>query len=433
MNLANQGLITTSTFGTGNAGSLFVNVGKLSLQNQSLITSSTAGAGDAGKLNIRASDSVEVLSGSRIASETVGSGNGADLTVVTGRLVTRNGDISTSTIPESSGRGGDLRVVASDSIDISGEVGTAVGGLYSSTLGSGQGGNLTVETARLSVRDGGRIEAGTGGIAPGGNVTVNASDSIELIGTSAVGILPNGVATVVPSGISSFSLQLGSADGGDVNLTTGNLTIQDSAEVTTRSEGKGKAGDISANVRNNLRLSRGNITATSLQAGGGDINLTADDTRLSNSSLISTSVKESTGGGGNITINSKVFLAIEDSDILANAEAEPGGDIFINSDAFLADIFSRGAAVPVGRNPGDFARFRNNDRVDISADSRTGKRGTVTYPNIEQIRGVPALPSDLVDAEGLIDRHCSSNSSAKQSSFTITGCGGLQSRSPAGA
>jgi filamentous hemagglutinin family protein len=208
VNLANQGLITTSTFGTGKAGSLLIDTGKLNLQNQSVITSSTAGAGNAGELNIRASDSVEVLSGSRIVSETVGTGNGADLTIVTGRLVTRNGEISTSTIFESSGRGGNLRVVASNSVDISGEVGTAVGGLYSSTLGSGQGGNLTVETARLSVREGGRIEAGTGGIAPGGNVNVNASDSIELIGTSALGILPNGVATFLPSGISSFSLQL---------------------------------------------------------------------------------------------------------------------------------------------------------------------------------------------------------------------------------
>jgi large exoprotein involved in heme utilization and adhesion len=220
-------------------------------------------------------------------------------------------------------------------------------------------------------------------------------------------------------------LILGSADGGDVNLTTGNLTIRDGAEVTTRSEGQGKAGDISANVRNNLRLSRGNITATSLQAGGGNINLNADDTRLSNSSLISTSVKESTGGGGNIRINTTVFLAIEDSDILANAEAGPGGDIFIKSEAFLADIFSRRLAEPVGRNPGDFARFRGNDRVDISADSRLGRGGSKIYPDIEQIRAVAELPADLVDPSELIDRRCTPAGSAKKSSFTITGRGGL--------
>ena len=35
------------------------------------------------------------------------------------------------------------------------------------------------------------------------------------------------------------------------------------------------------------------------------------------------------------------------------------------------------------------------------------------------------MPSDLVDAEGLIDRRCSPGGAAQQSSFTVTGRGGL--------
>ena len=469
VSLTNKASISTSTFGTGNAGTLLIETGNLSAQNQSNIISFTLGAGDAGDLTIRANDSVEVNSGSGITSQTNGSGTAADLTVETRRLSTRNGVIiagagttitfngTFSIFSQSNGRSGNLTVRASESVDIGGEPGTFIGGLFTSTSSYGEGGDLSVETGRLTVQDGGRIEAGTFGTGLGGTVTVNASESIELRGTSADGTLASGVSAYSrPPSDFDANLWQGNANSGSVNLTTNQLIIRDGAEVTTavegksqtgnagniqvqtnalsltnggrittRSDGKSNAGNINVNVRGNLRSSGGTISATSTQLGGGDINLAADDTRLNNSSLISTSVKESTGGGGNITINSTVFLAIEDSDILANAEAGPGGDIKINSDAFLADIFSRGAAEPVGRNPGDFARFRGNDRVDISADSRTGTSGTVTYPNIEQIRGVPALPSNLVDAEGLIDRRCTPNSNARKSSFTVTGRGGL--------
>ncbi|HEY9610007.1 S-layer family protein [Allocoleopsis sp.] len=400
-----------------------------------------------------------------------GNGNAADLTVETRRLSIRNGLISAVAgisitadganliVSPSKGRSGNLTVKASESIDISGEPGTVTGGLFTSTLGDGQGGELNVETARLTIQDGGRIEAATVGAGVGGTVTVNASESIELIGTSADGTFASGLSAYSRPPLDSnldANLWQGSANSGSVNVTTNQLIIRDGAQITTavegksqtgnagdiqvqvnslslsnggritsRNDGKSNAGDINLNVRGNLRSSGGTISATSTQLGGGDINIAADDIRLSNSSLISTSVKESTGGGGNIRINSTVFVALEDSDILANAEAGPGGDIFIKSEAFLADIFSRGLAEPVGRNPGDFARFRGNDRVDISADSKAGQSGTVTYPDIEQIRGVPALPSDLVDPEGLIDRRCTPNSKARGSSFTVTGRGGL--------
>ncbi|HEY9612768.1 hypothetical protein, partial [Allocoleopsis sp.] len=482
--LTNKASISTSTFGTGNAGTLLIETGNLSVQNQSFMISATVGAGDAGNLTIDAHDSVEVNSGSQITSQTSGSGNAADLTVETRRLSLRNGEISTGTGPIvaadinpliyslTNGGSGNLNVRASESVDIGGEPGTPIGGLFTSTASFGQGGELTVETGRLIVQDGGRIEAGTFGTGVGGTVTVKASESIELIGTSADGNFASGISAYSRPPLNfDANLWQGNANSGNVNVTTNQLSIRDGAQVTTavegtsqtgnagdiqvqanslslsnggritsRSDGKSNAGNINVNVTGNLRSSGGNITATSTQLGGGDINIAADDIRLSNSSLISTSVKESTGGGGNITMNSTVFLAIEDSDILANAEAGPGGDITINSSAFIADLFSTGLAIPVGRNPGDLNQFRgngrndisvsvadssrNNDRVDISADSRTNTDGTVSVRGSFSERRVNPLP-EWVNAEELIDRRCTPANTNKKSSFTITGRGGL--------
>jgi large exoprotein involved in heme utilization and adhesion len=400
---------------------------------------------------VHTSDAVAV-DGSKLATETYGNGNGGDLTLETRNLsVLNGGEISTGVFRDSSGQGGKLSVNASNSVDLNG------GSLATATLGTGRAGDLTVNTRTFTAEGRGRVEAGTVGLSQGGNVTVNALDSIALSGQSPSGNRPTAISAFSrPPGDVDSNLWSGNANSGGVNLTTKNLVIQEGAQVTTavegssqtgnagnvqvqadsldlinggsitsRSEGQGRAGDISVNLKNNLRSSGGIISATSTQAGGGNINIAANDIRLRNSSLISSSVKDSTGGGGDITINSEIFLALEDSDILANANAGSGGNITIKSPGFLADLFSTGQAEAVGRNPGDFAQFRGNGQVDISAESQTGPSGTVTYPNVDPTRGASELPSNVVNASELIDRRCTAKGSARSSSFTVTGRGGL--------
>jgi filamentous hemagglutinin family protein len=474
VNVLNQARISTSSSGTGVAGALDIETGKLSIRDGSLVVTSPFGSGAGGDLTVRATESIEVINGSglststngsgdagnviietqnllvdsnsKLSADTFSSGQGGDMTINTRTLSVRNGgEVSTGVFENSSGNGGKLSVNATDSVDLNS------GSLVTLTAGSGAAGNMDINTRKLTAQNGGRIEARTASLSPGGTVTVNASESIELSGKY-------GSVTKQGTAISAFSdnLSFGNAPSGNIILNTGELIIRDGAQITTQTLGRGKGGDVRVqanslfltnegnitsrsdggvnagdagnifvNLNDKLQSSGGIISATSARAGGGDINITANDIRLRNSSLISTSVKESTGGGGNIAINSTVFLAIEDSDILANADAGPGGDIFLNSDAFLADIFSRGLAEPVGRNPGDFARFRGNNRVDISADSRTGTSGTVSYTYIDPTRRVAPLPSDFADAEGLIDRRCTPTDKKRASSFTITGRGGL--------
>jgi large exoprotein involved in heme utilization and adhesion len=381
-----------------------------------------------------------VVNDSKLSADTIGRGNGGNVRIETNNLSIRNSEVSTATSSTSSGRGGTLNVTASDAVEISG-----LGGLVTGTAGSEAAGDLTVTTGRLTAQGGGRVEAGTAGIGQGGTVTINASESIELSGSSSDGQSSSSVSSksgaasnlgsgnvnittgelILRDGAEVTTETLGKGDGGDVRVQANSLSLTNSGSITSRSEGLGRAGDISVHLTDNLRSSGGIISATSTQAGGGNINIAADDIRLDNSSLISSSVRDSTGGGGDITINSEIFLALEDSDILANANAGPGGNITIKSPGFLADLFSTGQAEAVGRNPGDFAQFRGNGRVDISAESQTGPSGTVTYPNVDPTQGAAELPSDVVDASELIDRRCTPSSNARSSSFTVMGRGGL--------
>jgi filamentous hemagglutinin family protein len=421
--ISNQGLLSTGSFGSGNGGTLSINTRQLDVINSGLdggISTIAIGTGNSGNLSILATESMNVVGRSNvITSSDQGTGIAGSIDITTNRLSIRDGSrVVSSTI--GAGDAGDVNIRARDSVEV-----VNLSKLSSDTFGTGNAGDLNIETGKLSIQNA-EVSTGTfdNSTGQGGNLSITASN-VELIGGS--------IATAAR----------GQGEGGDVRLQANSLNLNNGGSIRSSSEGKGNAGnagDIFINLSDRLTSNRGIIAATSAQTGGGDINITAEDIRLRDSSVISSSVFDSSGGGGNITIKSTVFLALDDSDILANADAGPGGSITINSPAFVANLFARGQAVAVGRNPGDLARFRNNGQVDISDDfarfagnnrtdistaSVSNTSGPATFPNVEQIRAVASLPSDLVDPEGLIDRRCAPNNSAKKSSFTITGRGGL--------
>jgi large exoprotein involved in heme utilization and adhesion len=183
----------------------------------------------------------------------------------------------------------------------------------------------------------------------------------------------------------------------------------------------GQAGNLTI-IANSLTLNQGSITAetgTSGAEGGANITLKGLDLLLmGNESLISANAL-GTANGGNITIDSKFIVATpptgsEGSDIVANAVNGDGGRVNITTEGLFDTDF----------------RPRRTPLNDITASSETGAAGVVsiTTPNVDPSRGLGELPTNLVDAQGLIDRSCTAGrGSAFNSSFTVTGRGGLPS------
>ena len=64
---------------------------------------------------------------------------------------------------------------------------------------SGDGGNLTIETQRLIIKDGAQVKASTFGEGSAGNLNIKASESIELDGfvLGNNDIFPSGLFTQV--------------------------------------------------------------------------------------------------------------------------------------------------------------------------------------------------------------------------------------------
>jgi large exoprotein involved in heme utilization and adhesion len=356
------GLFTQSQ-GSGNAGDLTIVTGRLLLRDGTQVLTSTLGEGNGGSLQITASESVELIGtsadgqfGSGLFTQSDGSGDAGDLTIHTGQLLVRDGaEVSASTKGE--GNGGNLQITASDSVELIGRSadGQIPSGLSTSTSrkGSRDAGDLTIHTGRLLVRDGARVSASTFGEGKGGSLQITASDSVEVIGTSADG--------QIGSGLFAQS-NTGSGNAGELRIDTGRLLVRDGAVISSRSFGEGTAGDINITARDTLRADNGTIRTNTNRSAGGAITIKAGDIRLFGDSDIISNVASGADDGGNIYLEADSILAFDDSDILAFATDGRGGDITLNTRAFFGENYR-----PAPRNT-DPDTLDLNNQVDVNAD-----------------------------------------------------------------
>ncbi|HEY9831899.1 MAG TPA: hypothetical protein V6D26_15050, partial [Stenomitos sp.] len=434
LSLLNGGSLGTNTSGTGNAGNITIDTRQLVVQNNQPGSTVTTGistaafpgsTGNGGNLTIKAAESVELIGNqpgsftidpglstalslaqlpTGLLTSTSGSGQAGDLTIETGRLTIRDGaGASTSALQDSSGNSGILTVNATQSVDLQGKGGLATATLGSGaagdlmvttgeltvekgavisadTLGAGNGGNLTITTPQLSVRDGSRIGAATTGQGVGGTITVNSSE-VELVGTSPDGRVASGL----------FVNSQGSQKAGNLFVNAERVKLENGAQISA-STASGNGGDIKLNVQDLLLLRRGSTistTAGTAQAGG---------------------------DGGNMTINANLIVAVpnENSDITANAFKGRGGNITITTQGIFGLQF-REQLTPLS---------------DITASSEFGIDGVVDIntPGVDPSRGLAELPTNVVDASGQIAQSCPDTGGAtaqKQSKFIVTGSGGL--------
>ncbi len=100
----------------------------------------------------------------------------------------------------------------------------------------------------------------------------------------------------------------------------------------------------------------------------------------------------------------------EGSDIIANADKGNGGKVNVNATGIFGIQF----------------RARRTPLNDITVRSEFGLDGVVDInTSFDVTQGLVTLPTDFVDATKLVDRRCTPNDPFRQSSFYITGRGGI--------
>ncbi|AFZ18249.1 two-partner secretion domain-containing protein [Allocoleopsis franciscana] len=335
IDLSPEGLIVSALFAqanrgaTGNAGDLTINTKHLLVRDGAQVAVSNLGTeGAGGILTVNASESVEVIgigisaNGGEVTSglfaRTEGAGDAKDLTINTRQLIVQDGaEISAST--KGAGDGGDLIVNASESIQLIGES----SGFFTQVNrgATGNAGDLTINTKHLLVRDGAQVSSGNLGEGNGGNLIVNAFESVKLIGTSPDGLVPSGL----------FAVTKAVGDAGDLMITTPTLLVQQGAWMSAFTSGVGSAGSILVKDANLVLLSNNSgISTESVSAGlAGDVTLDTQQLILEQGSQLTAATVSSQGGS--IILQNLETLEILNSSISASTETGTAGNIVIGS------------------------------------------------------------------------------------------------------
>ncbi|MEG3908520.1 filamentous hemagglutinin N-terminal domain-containing protein [Microcoleus sp. w2-18bC1] len=446
----------TAKESSGAGGSISVDVARLIMRDGSLLGTTSYSSGPSGNINIKAAESIELSNtGPRtvvstgISTLSIGSnGRAGNINVDTKRLTLSGGSAFTLgtgvlvgrfLFSQEGGPAGNLTVRATESVEISGISQVLTSGiqnasaLTSGTLSSSRGGDIRIDTPSLTVRDGGIVSTSSLGSGDVGNITVNA-DRISVSGSGNNGLF---VSTIDASVGKTFGTNPNAtANAGALNLNARDrLIVRDGATVTVQATGTGRAGNINI-VANSIALdNKAMIDGTTVSGTGANINLQARDIQLRRNSRITTDA--GTSDGGNININSDILVALpqENSDITANARTAGGGRVNIN----VPNVFGFTAASReqvrnrLGISDAEFAALQvsptslipSSDIAAISQSGGAALQGAVTFSSVgvNPVQGLVELPQNVVNPAALIAANpCIQGA---ENEFTVTGRGGL--------
>ncbi|MGK7940250.1 MAG: filamentous hemagglutinin N-terminal domain-containing protein [Crocosphaera sp.] len=282
------------------------------------------------------------------------------------RLQGRNISVNQAQIDNSitvgSDRGEDLLINASESLNLIGSKNPVFTRLVTNVEGmaTGQGGNIVINTKHLIMRDGALIVAGTRTEGSTGRVEVNASESVQLIGTGFFN----------PSLLSTNTINSG--DSGEIVVNTKRLTLQDGAQINAVATGEGRGGTININATESIQVSGigrvenrdalvpSRITAETgfedLQlfgvAAGGNVNINTNQLRVTNEGIISAG-SLGQGNAGNVNIIANSIVLDNQGVITASSEGTGNaGNLTINTEQLTLNNRSEVAVRSIGTGQG---------------------------------------------------------------------------------
>lgn len=394
---------------TGLGGMITINTNRLLLSDGAVVSARTNdGAG--GSINIDATNSVDLSSGGDIRTQTFGSGNAGDIRIETRRIRTGlNSDVTADARFGTSGNAGNIEIIASESVEAIGS-----GGYFNNViLGSGNGGNLTIKTPYLSLRNGGNVSSETLTSGRAGSINILA-DIIEVIGDNGNSFFG--------SQITSSGLSLGDQPLGDIDIKTRQLIIQNGGQISVNSrlgDGTGAAGNLRIQASefievtglskktNSLRpepiLSR--ISATTEDDPGGNITLVTPRLSIANRAEVSVS-SEGTGNAGNINISGDFVLLDTAGRVAARSLTSDGGNLTFDLNNLLtlrngAEISTSAGTEGAGGDGGNINLAVPlivaipEENSDITANAFSGEGGQVSI-QANAIFGIEARPNSTM-------------------------------------
>jgi len=381
-----------SQFTLGNAGNISIKTNQLELLDgaSTQISSATFASGDSGNIEIDAQGGNVLLSGVSMGGILTNAARGS--TGQAGRINLRAGNLeltnqaSFQAVTTGSGNAGDVTVSLTGDLDLKQGSFIQVRSL-SAENSAGNAGNLTITAKDVAITgDATRFSgftADTNGGGQGGDVSVLAQNL--HLDRSSITAQANGT-----------------GDAGAINITAiaGGLFMEGSS-ITTKSSltesRAGDAGNVTLEGMNNILIENSSVTTQAENALGGNIKITADNLIQINNSEITSRVQEGSTNAGSINIDPQ-FITVQNSLIDTSANFGDGGDVtFVADSAILIDPFST-----------------------IDTSSQFGGSGTVNIraPIQNLSESIAPLPEALIKIGALFAARCAAQKGGTFSSFT---------------
>ena len=368
-------------------GDVTINSQNLKIAEGSQIASVISNQGKGSNININTRENLELASGGNffLLMNDNASGKGTNLLISTNKLLIQNGAFIFSD-NLTSGVGSDIQVKA-EFIEFSG----SNTGILTNIIGTGKGGDIKVDTQKLSLQNGSQIASITTASGKGGNIDIVVKESLTATGVSDSG-----------SGI--FAQTTGTGTAGKIKIDSNQLNLSNGAQINSRTFADGDAGEIIVNAENidisgialdengevitlfdNLALNSGIFASTEPNSSGNaaPLTITTNNLNISDGGLVETSTLSS-GDGSTLTINAKNILlsGVSKNEIFpASILSFSGG--FLDKNLFsVPDATGKGGSVNITTenltidnqaqiavssvNPTDAAKGAGN--IDINAE-----------------------------------------------------------------
>lgn len=434
VHLDHEARITAGTLGSAAAGTVSVQTVDLRMDNGGLIDASSAGSGAGGTIIVDASGSV-IASGattpsdcyyganSGLFTDTLSGGAGGTVTVTAPQVRLEQGG-RFAAVAYGTGHGGSIDITATDNLDLSGAGAQGPSGVVTSSLGTGNAGDITLRGAQLTVRDDALVQSALLGAAANaathagnilveadhlrlanrgqiatqtetagqaGNITIRASDGVVV--ESPAGDIQSGVfSTSTGSGngggialttpyleLRGGGLQVSSAgagDAGDIELRLERGSLERGGHVSTSVSGTGNGGTLTIDAERELNItgsngagfSSGLYALTRGQGAGGDVRVSAPRVTLNDGGLI-TAAATGNGDAGNIDLAIGDILEMRNAAIQTQALATDGGNISITARERIHLVDST-ISTAVGSGSGNGGNINIDPHFVILNDSR---------------------------------------------------------------
>ncbi len=361
-------------------GNVTVTSQNLNFTSSSGIITDSIGSGKGGTVTID-SPTVQLTGASAILTESLGDGNGGDIFITSLNQLALSGadefgnPSSVKTTASAAGNSGTVSIIAGSVIL------QDLGEIQTSSLATGNAGNMTFDVSgNLSVRGGGRISS-NGSSGAGGNILVNA-DTVTISGQSGESRSRLETIEGAPTGgieINTRQLQL--TDNARINSETNvgqpgtvKITATESVTISNRAKVRMNTSSVGGGLMEitspTLIMDQGILQTRTISAGdAAPLNLTAGTLTLTGSQ-VNSETTQITGKGGNVTLTVTGPVSITGQ--FAGSATDPAGPAGI----FTSTKGNGGDAGSVSLTANQVA-LGGGARIDSSTSS-PGKGGPIT-------------------------------------------------------